>query len=264
MLGQMLASGQHLRSIRESLGFRLKDVQDACDRIAELMNNPEFTMPTSTLSDIETKGIVPSLYRAVALSMVYRQSMEDMLRLFGIDLDQLSKIDSPRPYKTSLVSKVPMRETTAVPLVDPGFDIRHTAEISRFIQRWGTLPVAMLEKFRDSEFLYGYIGLDDHMMYPLLLPGTFVQIDAEHTAIPPGPWSSEHERPIFFLETREGNLCAWCSQSGPGMLTVQGHPLSNVSPRQLRMDRDVNVIGTVVGLAMRLDAAPNPPWRAKS
>ena len=90
------------------------------------------------------------------------------------------------------------------------------------------------------------------MMYPLIMPGAIVQVDERRREItPPGSWSSEIERPIYFLETRTGFACCWCTRDHEGNIILQPHPLSRVAIRVLRLE-EVEIMGLVVGVAMRL------------
>ena len=52
-----MSPGDKLRSLRERLGLTLRDVEAASSRIAENHQNPDYTIPISRLSDIETKSI---------------------------------------------------------------------------------------------------------------------------------------------------------------------------------------------------------------
>ena len=88
-------------------------------------------------------------------------------------------------------------------------------------------------------------------MYPLITPGAIVQIDERRKRIVSGPWHRESERPIYFLETRDGFACSWCSLEDGNMI-LQPHPLSPELMRILPLN-DVDVIGQVVAVAMRLD-----------
>ena len=64
-------------------------------------------------------------------------------------------------------------------------------------------------------------------------------------------WRSELERPIYFVETREGYTCCWCSLKGDDIV-LHSHPLSPVPVRVLRHPREAEVIGQVVGIALKL------------
>jgi hypothetical protein len=47
---------------------------------------------------------------------------------------------------------------------------------------------------------YGVIGLTDFTMWPLIRPGSIVQIDGSQRKVLPIKWENEHERPIYFIE----------------------------------------------------------------
>ena len=88
-------------------------------------------------------------------------------------------------------------------------------------------------------------------MHPLLPPGTFLQVDESRNKIVQGMWRSELERPIYFVEMREGYTCCWCSLKGE-QIVLQPHPLSPVPVRMVRHPQEAEVIGQVVGIALKL------------
>lgn len=88
-------------------------------------------------------------------------------------------------------------------------------------------------------------------MYPILPPGSFIQVDEARDKVLEGSWRAEYERPIYFVGTREGHTCCWCTLTGEEII-LQPHPLSPVSPRVLRYPQQAEVIGQVVGVAIRL------------
>ena len=47
-------------------------------RIAARHGNEEFFLGPSRLSDIETKGVIPNLYRLYSLAIIYRQDVRDL------------------------------------------------------------------------------------------------------------------------------------------------------------------------------------------
>ncbi len=248
-----MESGPALRDLREQLGLTLRDVEAASIRLAELHNNPDLALPISRISEMETKGTVPSIFRLYSLAAIYRTSLQSLLRLFGLDLRQLpsdySAIAPPRTHKVrdldTLTAYVPTK-------LDPGFDPSLTTNFGRMIMRWGAVPMAFLEQFEATEYTYGYVGTEDFTMFPLLLPGSFVQIDESKNKVIETAWRTEYERPIYFVQTRQGYTCCWCGRDGQHTLLV-AHPLSPVRTRVLRSERDVEVIGQVVAVAMRLD-----------
>lgn len=141
-----------------------------------------------------------------------------------------------------------------IPLaMDPSFGIRPATNIARMIQKWGTVPAAFLKQFAESPHTYAFVGTEDVTMYPLVLPGSFLQIDESRTEILSERWRSEYERPIYFIETTDGFLCSWCSLKDRSQLIIQPHPLSPAAPRLFKYRQDAKIIGQVVAVAMRLD-----------
>ena len=87
--------------------------------------------------------------------------------------------------------------------LDPGIDLRRTTYLSRMIQRWGKLPIMLLNGMELKSHRYAYIGSEDWSMYPLIQPGSLVVIDETRRKIVNSGWSHESERPIYFLEHRD-------------------------------------------------------------
>jgi hypothetical protein len=231
----------------------MREVENASVRIAARRSNDEYAIAPSRLSDIETKGVVPSIFRLYTLAAIYRLDVREILSWYGIDLSQLVEdLALGLPPKSHRAEALPATATIKVPIrLDPSFDSRRTANLGRIVEQWGTVPLAYLEQFSHDQYTYAYVGSEDLTMYPLLPPGTFLQVDETKNRVVPGVWRSEYERPIYFVETREGYTCCWCTLQGDNIV-LQPHSLSPVSPRMLRHPKDAEVIGQVVGIAVRL------------
>jgi hypothetical protein len=174
---------------------------------------------------------------------------------YGISLGNLpadaALIDIPSTHPISF--QVIGQGEALLPLaLDPGIDLRKTTYLTRMIQRWGKLPLLFLETLGLKEHRYGFIGTEDYFMYPLLQPGTFVMIDESVHRIASSGWTSEFDRPIYFLEHRQGYACGWCNLAG-GWLMLQPHPASPCEPKVFRYPDDVDIVGQITGMAMRLD-----------
>src|ERR1041385_1506248 len=167
-------AGIKLKQIREELAVRYREVEEASLMIAQRNHNPEFIVALSRLSDIENKGTLPTLYRLYTLCAIYRLDLPDVLQWYGVEMDRL-------PQDSALISPARTHPigfrangygSVIMPLkLDPGIDLRRTAYLSRMIQEWGKMPLALLENLKVKEHRYAYIGTDDYMMFPLLQPG---------------------------------------------------------------------------------------------
>lgn len=214
-------------------------------------------MALSRLSDIENKGTVPSLYRLYSLCAIYRLDIHEVLEWYGVDLAAL-----PADAASIAIEKTHAIGFSAngsgevqVPLtLDPGIDVRRTTFLSRLIQRWGKLPISLLSGFENKHFRYGFIGTEDWSMYPMLQPGSLILIDDSVRKIVNSGWTNEFERPIYFLEHRNGFACGWCTLADK-QLVLQPHPASMCYPEIFRFPEDIDIVGQVTGVAMRLDQA---------
>jgi hypothetical protein len=88
----------------------------------------------------------------------------------------------------------------------------------------------------------------------MIPPGSIVQIDTQKRAISSRrDWKNEFQRPIYFLMIREGYVCGWCElDKASEWLTVIPHPLSSVSSRRWRYRKEIENIGRVAVVAIRL------------
>lgn len=256
----MLSAGQRLRELRERLGLTIRDVENASSHIAAKHRRDDFAISLSRLSDIETKAVVPNIYRLYSLAVIYRCDLLELLSWYGIDMNampaDMQVVEPPRSHrvetlKTVQIVNLPVR-------LDPGLDLRRTNNLGRMIEGWGLVPLAYLEQFASHEFTYGYVGSEDFTMYPLLLPGSFVQVDESRNQVTEGLWRSEYERPIYFVETRNGYVCSWCTLQDDRLI-LQPHPLSPEPTKMMRYPQDAEVLGQVVGIAMRLDQLMSAP-----
>lgn len=249
--------GQKLKRIRERLRLKYRDVEDASARIAEANQNDEFIVALSRLSDIENKGTVPSIYRLYSLCAIYRLNFDEVLAWYGVALEQLAA-DSQRVslQATHMIGITPSDQTEvqAPMALDPGIDLSKTEFLSRMIQRWGKLPLTLLKRVDLRNHLYGVIGTEDWFMYPIVPPGSLVVIDETRRRITEGGWVSEYDRPIYFLEHRQGFICAWCSLREERLI-VQPHPASPCEPAFYAYPAEIDVIGQVTEVAMCVDPA---------
>ncbi|MCI0620230.1 MAG: hypothetical protein L0387_00895 [Acidobacteria bacterium] len=248
----MLTPGVKLRALREQLGFTIRDVEIASTKIAREQGSNRFAIMRSYLSCVETRDLLPSVHRFYSLAVIYRRNLNELLSWYGVPPNGAateSQVSLPRKSHVQVREHV---ETISLPVkIDPGFDPRRTVHLERVVEQWGIVPLTYLARLANGNYVYGYLGTEDFTMYPILLPGSFLQIDESKKVVVSGMWRSEYERPIYFVQTHEDYICSWCSLRGD-QLTLQPHPLSPVSSRILSLRREAEVVGQVVGVAMRL------------
>lgn len=249
-----MSAGERLKELRSRLGITLREVEEQSQKVAEERGNPEFAISNHWLTRLENTDSVPSIYKLFSLSAVYRIKFSDLLSLFGVDLDLLHKyhLESPVPqtHLLSFEENDSAKRITFPVHFDRGFSIERTNLLSRMVEIWGEVPISLIERLDLRRGQYGYIGLQDFTMYPLLRPGSFVQIDQNLRRIQKGPWRTEFDRPIYFVELRDGYACCWCEQQGEEVLLVP-HSLSACATRRFD-SKGAEIIGQVTGVAMRI------------
>ena len=254
--------GQKLRRTRERLNLRVRDVEQASLKIADKYHNDDFAVLINRISEIENRNLVPTIHKLYSLCAIYRLNFQEVLEWYGISLGSLPSdaacLDVPQTHLLSFPVKnaegIVSSEVLFPLALDPGLDPRRTTYITRMIQRWGKLPLLFLESLNIKEQRYALVGTEDWFMYPLLQPGTFVSIDETQRKIANSGWNNEFERPIYFFEHRQGFACGWASLNGE-QLILTPHPLAGCSPVVYKYPNDIDLIGQISGVAMRLDQA---------
>jgi transcriptional regulator with XRE-family HTH domain len=259
----MERAGARLKRVREKLGLTYRQVERASQEIAARCRNDEYAIALSRLADIENKGTIPSIFRLFSLCAIYRLDFNKTLRWYGVDIEALAS----EAIRIPLANTHPMQCNSSGPILVPQestkeSDLTRTTFLGQFLRRWGKNGLALLNGAEARQYGYGVIGRDDWSMYPVLHPGSLVLIDEARRKIAAGGWSSEVERPLYFVEHRHGYRCGWCSFHGDSLL-IHSHPSSQVQT-EILAPGEFDVIGQVTGVAMRFESQRRHSARSQS
>jgi transcriptional regulator with XRE-family HTH domain len=245
--------GEMLRHARERLKLTYRDVAKASQAIARRRGSDDFAVALSRLADIENKGTVPTIYRLYTLCTVYRLDWKEVLRWYGVCLDQMASDVLETPLAETHTIQLSADDPATVPQpFDWEIDLNKTAFLSHMIRRWGKLPLNFLAGLDHRHYRYGFVGLEDWFMYPILQPGSLLLIDQGRRKIAADGWTGELDRPIYFLEHRDGYRVGWCSRMGSRLLLLP-HPSAQLPPAVFETS-DIDVVGQVTGVAMLLES----------
>jgi transcriptional regulator with XRE-family HTH domain len=241
--------GLRLRQAREKLGLTYRDVERASYELASVRGRPDFILHISRLSDIENRGVVPGLHKLYTLAALYHLSPIEILRWYDVPLEEC--------FYDGASFEVPQTHTMAAPAslripmkFDPAFDPRRTELLSRMVEKWGHFEGVLTNGH--GHHIYGYIGIRDRRMMPILRPGSIVLVDTSKNKVEDGYWTTEHDRPMYFVDVRAGYRCGWFHQDG-GRLVMHPHPLSHCPPEAWRTPDEAEIIGQVAGIVTRLN-----------
>ena len=255
-----VSPGQYLRERRQQLGMDYREVQEASSVLARQERNANMFISPPRLAQIEG-GSEPGNHKLLSLAAIYGLDFLDLLGRYGV------KPDRVHYYRTFLQQKRSQRLSTEIhdlettvklPLhMDPRFRWETTQLVNQMVAVWGEIPATMLMNFNPRNHIVGLVGLEDHTMSPLIRPGALVLVDDNRRKIVDTGWTNEHDRPIYFIELRDGYRCAWCQLENEKLFLIP-HPLSHSLVESFNFPNDAEVVGQVVGIAMRtIPAAPS-------
>ena len=134
---------------------------------------------------------MPSIFKLYSLSSIYRIKFSDILLLYGVDLQHLTKHQLSAPLPKTHLTQLEVYDTdktVSFPVrFDRSFDVDNTNLLSRMVEVWGEVPIALIQHLDLRHSLYGYIGLQDNTALAASAAG-FVCADrsarAQDSAVP--------------------------------------------------------------------------------
>jgi hypothetical protein len=150
------------------------------------------------------------------------------------------------------------RELTQI-LYDP------RSAMKGLINAWADVPLLLMLEVDWNRGPLVLIGLNDQLMWPLLPPGSLLQLDAKVRTIATGSWP-EFERPIYLIEYRGRFYCCHAQRRGDTLRLIS-HLESPSRPAIAVAFKDARVRGQVRPifrpLATRGSAAGRPSSRRR-
>lgn len=241
-----------------------RDVQQASLTLARHEENGQLYISAARLVQIETEPSEPGNHKLLSLASIYGLDFLDLLKRYRVDPDNVHRYRRLLGHaKTlSLSTDIHDLETSiTVPIhMDPRFRWETTQLLNQMVAVWGEIPATLLMNFNPRKHIVGLVGLEDETMSPLIRPGALVLVDDARRKIANNGWSNENDRPIYFIELRAGYRCAWCQLKDDKLMLIP-HPVSRSPVESFSFPNDAEVVGQVVGIAMRIVPAPPNPER---
>jgi transcriptional regulator with XRE-family HTH domain len=238
--------GKQIRELREERLVKPSEVERLTRAIADAKGNPEFYVSHSTLADIEA-GSLPSIYKLFSLAIALRVSLDEVLRPFGIDPEEV--------ISGGLESSPETLQLAPGGVAEPGFPFRLNFDVAFNAQQttlligqppeMARLPPLLQDRLDPRRYRYAVIGAEDDSMTDLLPPLSVVEIDTKQVTVQPSTWRTLRDRPIYLVWHTNGYTCSWCQVEGRE-LTLVPHPLSPQPVRRFKMPREAAIIGRII------------------
>lgn len=247
--------GKLLRTERMRVKLSTRDVEGLSRRIAHEKKSQDYYISHAWLTDAENGAFTPGIFKLYSLSVIYKRRYDEILGFFGIHLGDIGReqmrFTLPRTHLigSQPVSPIPPMQIPAD--VREKIDFGKTNLVSRMFGQWGGMPVSLFGTRDHDKSVYGYVGTEDFTLFPLIRPGSFVQIDAKQAKVDRGGWQNEFDRPIYFVELRDSYVCSWC-EPREGRLLLIPYPQSRNQVREVRFPGDSEIVGRVTAVSMRI------------
>jgi transcriptional regulator with XRE-family HTH domain len=255
-----LRGGVGLKQLRTKAGLTTREVAELSQKIAVAEGNQEHAISHARMIQIENGKSTPSVYKLFSLSAIYGASFDAVASLY-VDLRNIVKHQIELPASRTRLADFSVYDNdrpVSFPVrFDPGFNVEKTNFLPRMVEAWGDVPAGLLAHLNLRHARYGFIGLTDYTMFPLLRPGSFVQIEEQDAPPERVAYRTEFDRPIWFLELRDGYVCSWC-EFERGCVTSVPHPLSPARTHSYRFPQEAELVGRVTAVAARLVNYPPP------
>jgi hypothetical protein len=256
-------SGKRLRDFRVRVGLGIREVERRSQRLAEIRANSDYLVSHSWIRSVELGEFTPGIFKLYSLSVLYHRGYEELLAAYGIHVTDVAKDQAmfgwPATHVVGTSSDTDVSDMPVPVRVRQEFESEKTNLLTRLVQVWGDIPVALIRQLDVRKSLYGYIGLKDFTLHPVILPGSFVQIDPKQTKVKTSASRRELDRPIYFIELRDAYACGWCELKD-GQLSVVPHVNSPQEIRRFSYPHEAEIIGRVTGVAMRISNGGLSPF----
>lgn len=255
------SAGERLKDLRVRLGLTTRDVEAKSLQIADERHSREYYLSHAWVTDIENGKFTPSIYKFHTFGAIYNRRITELMSYFGLPLGDLSRyrvsIGVPKTHLLEGEADLESEKVSLPVRFKPEFRLEKTNLLAQVVEKWDEIPVGFLQHLDLRKSVYGYIGLEDYTLFPLIRPGSLVEIDASQRKISTEKWKTEFDRPVYFVELRNGYVCSWC-QVDRGQLIVIPHPHSHQDVRRFDYPSQAEIIGRVTGVAMRIVSEKEP------
>lgn len=242
--------------IRSALAERVEAVLDHRDltlyrvsqQSAEVYgrSSPYF-LPHNLYYDLRTAAFRPSIHQIVALSRISGYRVADWIRIFGYNLEDITRLQVLLPSKRTIVldSSVTDANDWISWLEDrpDGVSIPPIAPLAKLLKVVPPRRIGSLQGSGARHFLYAKVGPEDALAYPDLVPGSIVRVNPDIVNGAPQDNAAISDR-IFLVEHSKGFCCCRIRMLADGIIVPFDNALHHAQV-ELHRPQELKVWGAV-------------------
>jgi len=189
---------------------------------AELYGRPtRFFLPHNLYYDLRAGSFRPSIHQVAALSRMSGYRVADWLRVFGFNLEDITRLQVLLPSKRTILLDTSLTDpnewVSCFDNRDDGVSIPSIAPLGKLLKESSGRRIGSFQYSGARRFLYAKIGSEDALAFPELLPGSIVRVNPDIVDSACREDSLISDR-IFLLEHSKGFCCCRIRLLGNGVI----------------------------------------------
>jgi len=241
-----VALTERIQTILRSKGLTLYQASQQSEALYG-KSSPYF-LPHNLYYDLRGGKFTPSIYRVFALSRISGYRLSDWLRVFGIDLEDVPRLQFLIPRKRTIFVDASLTDPQAwVGWFTNRASNRSApsiAPLAQLLEPAGLRRIGSISGSGTQGFLYTKIGAEDVLAFPDFLPSSIVRINPKLITGSLPAKNGEISERIFLLEHSKGLFCSRVRRVEGNVIVPVGTelPLAQI---ELRFPSHVRFVGVI-------------------
>ena len=184
-------------------------------------SSPYF-LPHNLYYDLRAGSFRPSIHQIWALSRISGYRVADWLRVFGYNLEDITRLQVLLPSKRTIVLDTSFTDPNEwVPWLDNrpvGVSMASIVPLAKLLREAPARQIGLLQDPSARRFLYAKIGREDAFAFPDLAPGSIVRVNPDTVDSPALRENFSISDRIFLVEHSKGFCCCRIRVLGNGVI----------------------------------------------
>jgi hypothetical protein len=232
-----------LRAILESKNLTLHQVSQQSE--VQYGRSSPYFLPHNLYYDLRRGRFSPSIYQLSVLSRVSNYLLNDWLRAFGFNVEDIPRLQVVMPSNRTVLLNSSLDDPQAwVPWLENTLRDTPTSPLAPLVELVESTDRRRLDSISgpdNRDFVYAKVGRGDALAFPDLLPGSIVRADrtvGNNLMLRRNGTTSDR---IFLIEHSKGLSCCRLRIVGDSLIVpVSTLPYAQI---ELRLPQEARVIG---------------------